>query len=78
MSLHKAIASGKEHRIEYGTKGQPYCKAVDKTCRNHGGRTGGSGKQCVWCLHNRTAKNNAKKELAEKKIKNFQKGIDIN
>ena len=68
MSFHKAIASGKEHRIEYGTKGQPYCKAVDPMCRNHGG--------CVWCLHNRTAKNNAKKELAEKKIKNFQKGID--
>ena len=36
MSLHKAIKSGKEKRIEYGTKGQPYCKAVDPTCRNHG------------------------------------------
>lgn len=35
MSLHKAIKSGKEHRVEYGTKGQPYAKAVDKTCRNH-------------------------------------------
>ena len=30
MALHKAIKSGKEHRIEYGTKGQPYAKAVDK------------------------------------------------
>ncbi len=68
MSLHKAIASGKEHRVEYGTKNQPYCKAVDYTCRNHG--------SCVWCLHNRTAKNKAKKELAEKEIKNFKKGID--
>lgn len=36
MALHKAIASGKEHRIEYGTKNQPYCKAVDPSCRNHG------------------------------------------
>ena len=45
MSFLKAIASGKEHRVEYGTKGQPYCKAVDKQCRNHGG--------CVWCMNNR-------------------------
>ena len=68
MSLHKAIASGKEHRIEYGTKGQPYCKAVDPTCRNHG--------SCPWCLSNRTAKNNAKKKVAENEIKKFKKGID--
>ena len=38
MALHKAIKSGKEHRVEYGTKGQPYAKAVDVHCRNHGGR----------------------------------------
>lgn len=68
MSLHKAIASDKEHRVEYGTKGQPYCKAVDSTCRNHG--------SCPWCLHNRTAKNNAKKKVAENEIKKFKKGID--
>lgn len=68
MSFHKAIASGKEHRIEYGTKGQPYCKAVDPTCRNHG--------SCPWCLNNRTAKNNAKKKVAENEIKKFKKGID--
>ena len=36
MSLHKAIKSGKEHRIEYGTKGQPYAKSVDVHFRNHG------------------------------------------
>ena len=41
MSLNKAIASGKEHRVEYGTKGQPYAKSVDTTCRNHG--------SCYWC-----------------------------
>ena len=48
MAMHKAIKSGKEHRVEYGTKGQPYCKAVDKTCRNHGGRSGGAANQCPW------------------------------
>lgn len=78
MGLEKAILSGKEHRRMYGTLGEPYCKAVDKTCRNHGGRPGGTRKQCPWCLGNRTAKNNAKKELAEKEIKNFKKGIDNN
>ena len=33
MSLDKAIEHGKEHRKPY--RG---AKAVDKTCRNHGGR----------------------------------------
>lgn len=45
MSLNKAIASGKEHRVEYGTKNQPFAKSVDKTCRNHG--------SCVYCRENR-------------------------
>ena len=74
MSLDKAIKSGKEHRVEYGTKNQPYCKAVDNTCRNHGGRKGGAGNQCPYCLGNRTAKNNAKKKLADKEILKFKKG----
>ena len=52
--LHKAIASGKEHRIEYGTKNQPYCKAVDKTCRNHGG--------CPYCEGNRTFNDRKRRE----------------
>lgn len=69
MSLHKAIKSGKEYRREYGTKGEPYCKAIDPSCRNHG--------SCPWCLGNRTVKNNAKKKIAEKNIINFKKGIDI-
>ena len=55
MSLHKAIESGKEHRTEYGTKGQPYCKAVDETCRNHGGRR--HKRQCPYCEGNRTYQN---------------------
>ena len=65
MSLHKAIKYGKEHRVEYGTKGQPYCKAVDPTCRNHG--------TCIWCWKNRTFKNKAKDKLAKEEIKNFMK-----
>lgn len=61
MSLHKAIASGKEHRVEYGTKGQPYCKAIDPHCRNHG--------SCPWCLGNRTYKNKERERLAKEEIK---------
>lgn len=61
MSLHKAILHKKEHRVEYGTKGQPYCKAVDPNCRNHG--------SCVWCENNRTYKNKEKDRLAKAEIK---------
>ena len=43
MSLDKAIKYRKEHRtIYYGSK------AIDKTCRNHGG--------CPWCEENRKYK----------------------
>lgn len=43
MSLDKAIAHGKERR-------KPYygAKAIDPTCRNHGG--------CPWCEENRKHK----------------------
>lgn len=40
MSLDKAIEHGKEKRKPY--RGS---KAIDKSCRNHGG--------CEWCLENR-------------------------
>ena len=39
MSLDKSIANGKEHRKPY--RGS---KAIDPTCRNHGG--------CPWCEEN--------------------------
>lgn len=71
MAMHKAIKSGKEHRIEYGIKGQPYCKAIDKTCRNHGGRSGGAANQCPWCLGNRINKDKNKGKIAKKEIQNF-------
>lgn len=41
MSLDKGISHNKEHRKPYYGS-----KAIDKTCRNHGG--------CGWCLENRT------------------------
>lgn len=41
--LDKAIASGKEKRKPY--RG---AKAIDRSCRNHGG--------CVWCEGNRLRK----------------------
>lgn len=67
MSLHKAIASGKEHRVEYGERNQPYCKAVDKSCRNHG--------SCPWCAGNRTNKNKNKAQVAKKAIQEYRKEV---
>lgn len=43
MSLDKAIEHGKEHRKQYYGS-----KAIDATCRNHGG--------CQWCEENRKHK----------------------
>lgn len=73
MSLNKAIKSGKEHRVEYGTKGQPYSKSCDESCRNHGGRR--HTRQCLWCLKNRTYKNLFKNKIAKKEIANYNTGI---
>ena len=71
MAMHKAIKSGKEHRVEYGTKGQPYCKAIDRTCRNHGGRPGGAANQCPWCLGNRINKEKQKEKIAKEKVQEY-------
>ena len=43
MALDKAIVHGKEHRRPYYGS-----KAIDQTCRNHGG--------CPWCKENRKHK----------------------
>lgn len=53
MSLEKAIEHGKEHRKPY--RGS---KAIDPSCRNHGG--------CPWCEGNRLIR--AKKELEKCKF----------
>lgn len=60
MSLNKAIASGKEHRKEY--RGG---KAVDKTCRNHGG--------CPWCEGNRINKYKNLDKISKKELQDFDK-----
>ena len=73
MAMHKAIKSGKEHRVEYGTKGQPYCKAVDKTCRNHGVISDSSANQCPWCLGNLINKYKNMDKIAKKEIRDFQR-----
>ena len=52
MSLDKAIASGKEKRKQYRKS-----KAVDRTCRNHGG--------CPWCQKNRKHKDKRQDPLEE-------------
>lgn len=60
MSLYKSIQSGKSHRKPY--RGG---KAIDKTCRNHGG--------CHWCLENRTHKNDKRELAAEQELREYVK-----
>lgn len=59
MALDKAIQHGKEHRKPY-TGG----KAIDKTCRNHGG--------CTWCEENRKYKNIKRLQKALDKLKEMR------
>lgn len=58
MSLDKAIQHNKEHRKPYHGS-----KAIDSTCRNHGG--------CPYCQRNRTHKNKVRESVATEKIKEF-------
>ena len=58
MSLDKAIEHGKEHRKEYHGS-----KAIDKTCRNHGG--------CEWCEENRKHKYLVKEIAMKERMKEF-------
>ena len=57
MSLDKAIEHGKEHRKPYYGS-----KAVDHTCRNHGG--------CPWCEGNRLHKHKRRAPSAEEVSEN--------
>lgn len=59
MALDKAIEHGKEHRKPY-TGG----KAIDRTCRNHGG--------CTWCEENRKYKNIKRLQKALDKLKEMR------
>ena len=56
MALDKAIQHGKEHRKPYFSS-----RAIDKTCRNHGG--------CPWCEENRKYKNIKRLQKALDKLK---------
>lgn len=58
MSLSKAIKYNKEHRKPY--RGS---KAIDKTCRNHGG--------CPWCKENRLYKNIKRIQYMDSQIQDF-------
>lgn len=61
MGLEKAIEHGKEHRKPFHG-----AKAVDMSCRNHGGKTKRREHgQCPWCAGNRQANN--KKQLEKAK-----------
>ena len=61
MSLNKAIKSGKEHRKEY--RG---AKAVDNSCRNHGGRHRSKiGNACPYCERGRLYQVRKEKEANE-------------
>lgn len=60
MGLEKAIKSGKEHRKEY--RGS---KAIDSTCRNHGG--------CPWCEGNRINKYKNLDKISKKELQDFDK-----
>ena len=58
MALDKAIEHKKEKRKQY--RG---AKAVDKTCRNHGG--------CDWCVSDRTYKNMKRLENMKSREEEF-------
>ena len=58
MALDKAILSGKEHRKNY--RG---CKAIAKSCRNHG--------TCPQCQENRQYKNLKRLEKSIDKMKDY-------
>lgn len=58
MGLDKSIRSGKSHRKQY--RG---AKAIDRTCRNHGG--------CDWCKENRTHKYDKWELEAEQELREY-------
>lgn len=63
MSMDKSIKHGKEHRKPY--RGS---KAIDRTCRNHGG--------CDWCEENRKHKYNKKMQALNDKLKEWSEADD--
>lgn len=62
MSLDKAVQHGKEYRKPY-TGG----KAIDRTCKNHG--------SCDYCRENRLHASKVQQEIADAKLKEYEKGM---
>lgn len=62
MSLDKAVQHGKEYRKPY-TGG----KAIDRTCRNHG--------SCDYCRENGLHASKVQQEIADAKLKEYEKGM---
>ena len=60
MSLDKAIEHGHERRKPYTGS-----KAIDKTCRNHGG--------CDWCRDNRIYRYKKKEESTKQRIDSYNR-----
>ena len=56
MSLDKSIEHGHDHRKQYYGS-----KAIDKSCRNHGG--------CPWCEENRNHKHRKREQAMEDREK---------
>lgn len=63
MSLDKAIEHGKEHRKQYYG-----AKAVDSTCRPHGG--------CPWCEGNRLHKHQRRMGVYDSIVTGLTEAID--
>ena len=64
MTLDKAINHKKEHRKQYHGS-----KAVDKSCRNHGG--------CQYCEENRRHKYDKRKEAQDDRVKEYEKEGEV-
>lgn len=63
MGLDKTIEHGKEKRKPYDGS-----KAIDKTCRNHGG--------CPWCEENRLYQSNKEQERCEQELEDWENEVD--
>lgn len=59
MTFDKAIEHGKSHRKPYTG-----AKAIDRTCRNHGG--------CDWCKGNRMYKYAKRVNATDYKLKDLE------
>lgn len=64
MGLDKSIEHGKEKRKPYSG-----CKAIDRTCRNHGG--------CLWCEENRKYKNIKREKACEDRRSEYENKSDV-